>query len=677
MPRIPSRPAAFGDLPLRKFVLPLSIAALLLFAYWPALRGGFLWDDESYVANNLTLRRPTGLWEIWFSPYSSPDYYPLTFSTLWLEFRLWKQSTLGYHLTNLLLHGINSLLLWRLLVRLAVPGAWLTAAIFALHPAHVESVAWITERKDVLSGLFYLWAMLQWLNFVSTRKGSSYVLAQILFIGAMFSKTVTCTFPAALLLLAWWKNPKDWRREIFSTLPFFFTAGVLSAITAAWQTKHFHSVGTDYDFTLIERCWIAARALWFYLSKLLWPSLQTAIYPRWNPHSPPLWTWLFGLAALGLAAPVLTRLRRWRTGALFVATGYFVITLSPALGFLNYSTMRLSLAADHYQYLASIGPLVLLGAAIFTLAPRLGRGRSRPILISSFVLLSLTILSRREASYYKDAETLFRRNAQLNPNSPAAVGNWAAGIAGHERYEEALSIFEKAAKLGPADDPDTLVNFGAVLGKLHRTDEAIEKYRQALRINPQHSVANYQLAFLYAEEEKSAEAVEFYSRALQADPGRSDVHNNLGNLLLKQGKFDEAVQHFQTALDLDPTFAEGYSNLGNVLHKAGRNDEAVKEYQRAIQLDPKYADARFNLGVIWLKQGKFRDAADQFSAVVRLHPDDAKAHNMLGVALAGSGAPEEAEKEFEKALDLQPDYPEARDNLNRVRQQLRKNAPSP
>jgi hypothetical protein len=270
----------------------LALLVLVLLAYTPALDAGFVWDDDDYVTANVTLRSVTGLARIWVEPGAVPQYYPMAFTSLWLDYRLWGMRPFGYHLVNVLLHGLNAVLLWRLLVMLAVPGAWLAAAVFAVHPVHVESVAWVTERKNVLSGAFYLGAFLAYLRFAPPGgRGAgpvawrAYAAALALFVLAMLSKTVTCTLPAALLIVLWWKRPRLAARDVLPLLPFFALGLGLSLVTIWMEKHHVGAQGADWALSAVDRCLIAARALWFYLGKLVWPAPLVFNYPRWRSSS--------------------------------------------------------------------------------------------------------------------------------------------------------------------------------------------------------------------------------------------------------------------------------------------------------------------------------------------------------------------------------------------------------
>src|SRR5437870_3711674 len=372
----------------------LALVLLVVATYLPALRAGFIWDDDAYVTANATLRSFDGLRRIWLEPGAVPQYYPLTFTSLWLDYHLWGLHPLGYHLVNVLLHAANAILVWLVGRRLALPGAWFAAAVFAVHPVHVESVAWVTERKNVLSGALYLAAFLAYLRAAGGARGA-YGLALGLFVGALLAKTVTCTLPVVLLLVLWWRNG---RVDVAPLLPFFVLGAAAGFVTAWTEGHHVGATGELWRLSLPDRCLIAGRALWFYAAKLAWPHPLAFIYARWHVDAAVWWQYLFPLAAAATVAALHLARGRIGSGPLVAALCY-VATLAPAPGFVNVYPMRYSFVADHFHYLASLPPIALAAAG----ATRL----PRPQVIGAGVLLALGTLAWRQALVYRDAETIW------------------------------------------------------------------------------------------------------------------------------------------------------------------------------------------------------------------------------------------------------------------------------
>src|SRR5688500_4432073 len=335
-------------------------------AYRHAWTAGYIWDDDVYVTQNQLLTAADGLRRIWFSLDSPSQYFPLVYTTFRLEYALWGLNPAGYHWVNIILHAANALLVWRLLLALRVPGAWLAAALFALHPVHVESVAWVTERKNVLMGLFFLLSLLAWVRFVERETkglGKYYGLALLFYALALFSKTTACTLPAALLLILWLKKMPITLRRIGQIVPFVLLGIVMGLVTIWWERHHQGTQGELFAIVLPERLLVAARAFWFYLGKPFCPVNLSFSYPRWSisPGNPLDYWWL--VATAGLAVAVYFARRRLGRGP-EVALVFFAATLSPMLGFIMLYTFRYSFVADHYQYLASIGPLALAAAGL-------------------------------------------------------------------------------------------------------------------------------------------------------------------------------------------------------------------------------------------------------------------------------------------------------------------------
>ena len=454
--------------------------ALMLIVYLPALGGGFGWDDDAYVTNNLTLRSVRGLSQIWGQLTATPQYYPLTYSSFWLEYHLWGPNPLGYHVVNVLLHTLAAMLLWRVLVRLQLPGAWLAAGIFALHPVAVESVAWITERKNVLSAVFYFAAALAYLRWLDYRTTKIYLLSFALFMCALFSKTVTASLPAALLLVIWWKHGRIPGRDVRPLLPFFAAGAALGLVTSWLERTHVGANGPEWALSFFDRCLIAGRALWFYAGKLFWPTNLTFIYPRWQIDPGIWWQWLFPAAAIAVVMIPWSLRARIGRGPL-VAVLFFAGTLFPALGFANVYPMRYSFVADHFQYLASTGLIVLAAAGLTRIV--------RPVPFAAVLLpLLLAVLTWKQSAIYADAKTLWQDTLAKNAASWMAHNNLGTILESEGRIDEAASHYAEALRLKP-DHAEAHNNLGNTSYKKGLTDAAIGEYREAIRLKPDYATA--------------------------------------------------------------------------------------------------------------------------------------------------------------------------------------------
>jgi hypothetical protein len=345
-----------------------ALSACVLLVYLPVLHAGFIWDDDKHLTQNPCIVGPTGFAGIWTS--AEATYYPLVLTTFWIQHALWGLAPLPYHLVNVLVHAACGVLLWMVLARLSVPGAWLGAALWALHPVQVESVAWVTELKNTQSCVFFLLAVLYFLKWLEGRR--TYALALLFAAAAILSKSSTVMLPVVLALCWWWEE-RRWRwRNVVSLAPFFLISAVASAWTIWEQKFHSGALGEDWALSFPQRLIVAGRVVWFYLAKLAWPHPLIFIYPRWQVDAAQAAGYLPLLAAIGTMGALWWR-RDGRARPAFFAVAYFAVSLFPVLGFFNVYYFRFSYVGDHLQYLASIGPMALAGACIVRLPEWLGR----------------------------------------------------------------------------------------------------------------------------------------------------------------------------------------------------------------------------------------------------------------------------------------------------------------
>jgi len=602
----------------------------------PAIRGGFIWDDETYVVENKLLTEPDGLYRIWFTADSPSQYFPLVYTTFRFEHKLWGLNPLGFHIVNLLLHIANSLLLWLLLFRLGIPAAWLAASIFALHPVQVESAAWITERKNVLMTFFLFLSLLMWFRFIegppqSGRRWGVYVLSLLLYSFALFSKTTACTLPAALVLILWFKRIRLDKKRWLEIVPYVLLGLAMSSITMWWEYIRYIG-GTTLKLNWLERALLASRALWFYLGKLIWPTNLTFSYPKWNITAADPYQYIWLLAWL-VAALCMWRWRE-RIGRGFIAAiVFFAVTLLPMLGFFSLYTFRYTYVADHYQYVACIGPILLVTTAGCRLAARLDeRKRQIAVVLPAFVLIVLGVLTWQQCHAYKDLETLYGDIIRKNPGSWMAHNNLALHYKSLEKFDDAVRYYKKALQIGP-NEVQSLVNLGIVLGLQGKEDEAMYYFNRTLQVNPNSSDAHFNIGTMLGSQGKLEEAVSHLYKAVQAKPDYAEAHSNLGMALGSLGRYDEAVVHYRQALEIKPDMADAHNNLAVTLRLQGKFDEAVRHFKQALKIDPNYADAHNNLGITLGMQGKLDEAIGHFQAALRIRPDFAEAKTNLDFAI--------------------------------------------
>jgi len=583
----------------RAWLFGLLLAAVTIFMYQPAWNGGFIWDDDAYVTNNELLTAPDGLRRIWFWLDSPSQYFPPVYSTFRIEHALWGLNPSGYHWINLLLHVANALLVWRALVRLKVPGAWLAGAIFALHPVHVESVAWITERKNVLMGFFFLLTLLAWIAFLDERTKRPwrfYGLALILYVLALSAKTTACTLPAALLLILWLQKKPINKRRLSQVVPFLILGIGMGLLAVWWERYHQGTRGALFALGPIERILIASRAVWFYLSKLIWPSNLTFIYPKWNisPAHPLDYAWL--LAGIALCA-VIYFARRYVGRGVEVAAAFFVAALSPVLGFIMLYTFRYTFVADHYQYLASIGPIALASAGVATLACTFKR--SRPLILSAAgcVTVTLALLTWRQAAMYADIEALWRTTLKENPECWMAHNNLGIALFQKGDTDDAIAHYRTTLEMQP-DFWDAEYNLGIALLSKGQVDEAIAHCSNAVRIAPNDPDAQVALGNALLQKERIDDAIVHYQKALSMRPDYFLAHHSLGHAFLEKGEIDAAISHCRAALLIQSENADAHTNLAIALDEKGQTAEAVQNYEKALEISPQSVSALTNLA--WL-----------------------------------------------------------------------------
>jgi len=613
-----------------------SILALVLIAYVPVIRtAGFIWDDPQYVTGNSLLRTLPGLLAIWVHPSALPQYYPLVHTTFWIEYHLVALHPALYHVDNVLLHALASILLWRALVRLGVPGAWLAAAIFALHPVQVESVAWVTERKNVLSLVFYLLSFHAYLNFADRFSAKHYWLALALFIAALLSKSVTCSLPAAILLIVYWRNGRVRPADVRPLVPFFLLGAAMAAVTAMLEKQHVGASGPEWSFTFADRCLIAGRALWFYAAKLLWPHPLIFIYPRWESmdllRRP--WLILFPLAALGAIAALGLLRRRIGRGPL-VAVLFFAGSLLPALGFINLYPVRYSFVADHFQYHASIGLIVLAAA---------GLSRLRAVGAAA-ILAVLGVLTWQQGSLYQNSLVLWKDTVTRNPASWMAWGNLG------DEYAD----LSNRADLPQADrDKDRA--------------EARQCYATLYQLAPDQPLAHLKWGIVKEYDGDLGAAKDEFAASLRLAPDFTIAMNSMGMLLMRQNHPEEAMQYYRRAIELDPGYAEARVHYGDALLSEGDRDGAFAQYSQAAARRPDNVEAQFKLAnMLFTEKHRADLAIPHYAAAVSADPNRADIRTNLAAALMAVGRFDEAREQCRQALLIDPNLPQAREILNRL-----------
>ncbi|MBI5365383.1 MAG: tetratricopeptide repeat protein, partial [Planctomycetes bacterium] len=605
-------------------LLAAALFVALFFVYRPALDAGFVWDDDGHLTQP-ALRGTDGLARIWTDPTAAQQYYPLVHTLFWLEHRAFGAEPAGYHWINLALHACAALLCVGVLRRLALPGAWLAGALWALHPLQVQSVAWISEQKNTLSACFYFAAWLAWARFDEgllrgTRRYGAWAAFVLFALAAVLSKTVTCTLVPAILLVTWAREGgRGWTKRVpWVVLPFLLAASF--AVVTPWLEREVGRVGgaehpTDLaDF--LPRLAVAGKDLWFYLGHLAWPPGTCFVHPRWSTTGP-LGPSLLPAVAFASCTLALFTLRKRIGRSPVVALLYFAGTLFPALGFVDAIPVRYSFVADHFQYLAGLGPIVLVAAGGAVLVRRVAPGAAAALrFLALLVLFVLAFLARGHAKDFQDAETLWKATLEKNPGAWMAWNNLVDELNRQGRFAEAVETGLVARRLHP-DRPTLAHNLGVALQSQGRLAEALACYEFAAKQAPEYGRIEFDRASALIELGRPAEALEALARTIELTPGFAAAHMLRGNALLALRRSDEALEAYQRALELDPAYAQGWYNLG--VARATRREFALAEaaYRRALDLAPDELGARLNLGVVLAQEGRRLEARVELERVAR------------------------------------------------------------
>src|SRR6266513_1469745 len=671
-------------------LVSILIAVVTFAAFLPTLQNQFVnWDDPYNFLHNPHYR---GLgWSqlrwMWTAAFYMGHWIPLTWMTLGLDYLLWGMNPFGYHLTSLVLHVANAIVFYFVAFRilgLALPdpgdrgraglalAAGFAALLFALHPLRVESVAWATERRDVLSGLFYLLTILVYLRACERgERGRGWYWGAIgLFACALLSKSMAVSLPVVLLILdvyplrrlggavGWWSERA--RRVYLEKIPFVLLAGGASPI-AFLAVSSLHSMAGLDQLSVPGRLAISAHNLSFYLWKTVLPLDLSPLYEMRgvNAWAPPF---LLGYGVV-LAITALTLALRHRVQGLPATWLAYVITLLPVLGIFQNGLL---VAADRYTYLACLGWALLAGAALCTASRRL------PVLstgLALVLLVGLGSLTWSQTQVWHDSEKLWSHAIGIDPRSHIGEYNWGTTLDEQGKLAEAIDHYRQALQIKP-DYAEAHGAMGAALAEQGKGAEAIEHYRTALRLKPDYAEAHFNWGITLAAQGKPAEAIEHYRMALHLKPDYAQAHNNWGTTLAQQGKLAEAIDHYQQALQIKPNHADVHNNIGAALAKQGKVAEAIEHYRIALRLKPDHAVAHFDWGLALAQQGKLAEAIEHYQTALRLKPDYADAHNNWGAALAQQGKVAEAIAHYQQALQIRPDHAEARANLLQAQRAL-------
>jgi tetratricopeptide (TPR) repeat protein len=673
-------------------VICLGLAAMTFAVFGQTLTHEFVnVDDNDYVYHNplvargLTLR---GL--LWaFTRSRSGNWHPLTWLSHMLDCQLYGLHPGGHHLTNVLLHTATVILLF-LVLRQMTGALWrsaFVAAVFAIHPLRVESVAWVAERKDVLSGLFFMLTIGAYLSY--TRRPWSpvrYGLVMLLFALGLICKQMLVTLPLVLLLLDYWplQRVESARRLVTEKSPLLALSAAAGVATLLAQDEGIKSGGS---FSLPHRLGNALASSMIYLGQMVWPMRLAFLYPY--PHNgPPLWEVALAVVLLAGLSAVAWHARRTRPW-LLIGWLWYLVMLLPVVGIIQVGRQA---HADRYTYLPQIGIYVALTWLVAQW--RLSRVALGGLMTG--VLAVLMACTWQQTAYWQNSETLWTRDLACTAGNDFAHFSLGTALAEEGRADEAITHYQMALQLNP-NYAEAHYNLGIALAGKGRADEAITHYRMALQIDPNYArahnnlatalmlkgradeaITHYQMALQispnYAEphvglgnallqQRNVNEAITQYQMALQINPNYAEAHYALGNALAQKGRADQAINHWEMALQINPNNAEAHYYLGNALFQKGRADQAITHYQMALQINSNFAEAHYNLGLALARKGRADEAITQYQLTLQINPNSAKAHNNLGNALMKKGRAIEALSHYQQALQIEPANAKAQDNL--------------
>jgi tetratricopeptide (TPR) repeat protein len=623
------------------WLMATLLVLITIAIYWPAMRCDFVnYDDPDYVTENPHVQ--SGLtWEGVKWAFSNTEQGVFWAPLMWLSHMLVCQffglNPWGHHLMNVLLHAINTALVFLVFQRMtgATWRSLILAALFGWHPLRVESVAWVTERKDVLSTLFWLLALLAYTKYVEAsqiRNPKSkvwYGAALAMFVFGLMSKAMLVTMPFVLLLLDYWPlerfKPGHMWQLVKEKIPFFGLAVAACVVTFLAQ-KQGGTVMTIESLPLGARVGNAMISYCRYLGKIFWPTDLAVFYPH-----PGYWllekvllacVFLCGISALLLV-------KRGRYPFLLMGWLWFVGTLVPVIGLVQVGGQAM---ADRYTYIPSLGVLILTIWGAYELT-RGWRYHTIALSVASSVAIVLCLgLTRQQLRYWQDSEALFRHTLEVTQNNCTAHFNLGNALFNKGQTSEAITQIQEAIRLNP-ESAQAHYNLGIALVKKGQTDEAINQYHEAIHLKPDYAEAHYNLGVTYLKIGQTDKAISQFQEVIRLKPNDADAHYNFGNAIFSKGQTDEAINQYHEAIHLKPDYAEAHYNLGVTYLKIGQTDKAISQFQEAIRLKPDYVDAHYNLGVVFFNQARTDGAISQFQEVIHLKPEDADAQSNLAKAL--------------------------------------------
>ena len=668
----------------RALWISLALIVVNLVIYAPVRHYEFVtWDDPQYITENPHvsggLTWPGVSWA--FTAGYFYNWHPLTWLSHMLDVQLYGMNAGGHHLTNLLLHIATTILLFGLLHRMtgALGRSAFVGGLFAVHPLHVESVAWVAERKDVLSTLFGMLTLWGYIAYLRQPRLGRYLVMLLLFALGLMSKPMLVTLPFVLLLLDFWPlgrvslgaessdrsgsapSREQWSVRLqlaWEKLPFLALAVASSIVTFVVQQRGGAVAQLD-ALPLNLRVANALLSYVAYIGKMLWPTRLAVFYPY--SRSLPEWEVIgAALGLIGVSVVVIGAARRYPY--LPVGWLWYLGTLVPVIGLVQVGGQAM---ADRYTYVPFIGLFIMVS---WGAADLLARWQYRSIALpitAGLALLACAIIARGQARYWRNTMALWAHALEVTSENYVAHNGLGVALVDQGRNDEAIAHYSEALRFKP-NFREAHNNLGNALVSLGRSAEAIPHFSKALLLKPDSAEVHNGLGAALARQEKVTEAIHHYFEALRLKPDFADPHNNLGLALVDQGRVSEAIAHYSEALRIKPDYALAHNNLGIALANQEKVGEAVTHFSEALRIKPEYAEAHNNLGSLLAKQGRGEESIAHFSEALRIKPDYADAHDHLGRALTRQGRVDEAIAHYSEALRINPSHPQARSALDEL-----------
>jgi tetratricopeptide (TPR) repeat protein len=636
-----------------RWMLPCILLATFL-VYVPCFKGAFVWDDSKYIQNNPVITSID--FNMLFSKYVMGNYHPLTMLGYAIQYQFFGLSTTGYHVVNLLLHLFNVALVFYAILYLTNNNkvALVTSLFFGIHPLHVESVAWISELKDLLYTFFFLAAYVLYVKYVKQQTKRVYYFSILLFLCSLLSKGMAVSFPVVLLLTDYFMGRKFTRQTILEKIPFFVLA-IIFGIIAIYAQKSSEAIQDIAKFSFFQRIIFACYGFVTYIIKLISPFHLSAFYPYPINSGESLrgYYYFYPLLFLLIVGLLIYSLRYSKK--IFFGIGFFAITVFLVLQLLPVGD---AIMADRYSYLSSFGIFYLAGEGFIWLWNR--NQKTPAVALTALFVIFFSLKTYSRCRVWENGLNLWSDVIDKYPNVAVAYNNRGGTLINEKRYEEAITDFSKAIELRP-DYYDAYNNRGILFMDIQKNGEALRDFNKAIELEPTHAEVYSNRGLLLMQFNKNKEALADFDKAIQLQPNYSQAYYNRGLLATNEGRKEQAFNDYAMALKFNPAYAEAYINRGVLFHQENKLEEALTEYTKAIKLNPANPQVYYNIGLIMMNQKKYAEGITNFSKAIELQNNYPSAYYNRGLTEVYLQNKDAACKDFQVAQKL--GFPSATDAL--------------